>query len=97
MVSLLLLAGCASGAKVTLSPAFNPAPEDNIVYILPFTTSLVPETLSETVFNEFVDNLNKGRYRTDVKWYYILKDEIKDIDPAWLTGRVSRVASCGVI
>jgi len=85
---MLSLAGCAPQPKVTVSPAFNPAPEDNIVYVLPFTQSLVPEDFSETVFDEFVDNLNKKRSRTDVKWYYILKEELKDIDPAWLARQV---------
>lgn len=85
---LLLLQGCSSGPKVVMSPAFNPIPEDNIVYVVPFTQSLVPEDFSDTVFNEFVDNLNNSRSRTDVKWYYILKEDLKEIDPAWLTRQV---------
>ncbi|ACM18769.1 lipoprotein, putative [Geotalea daltonii FRC-32] len=88
LIAMLLLFGCASGPRVTMSPAFNPAPEDNIVYLVPFSQSLVPNDFSDTVFNEFVDNLNKNRSRTDVQWYYILKEDLKDIDPAWLTRQV---------
>ncbi|WP_243372255.1 hypothetical protein [Geotalea sp. SG265] len=87
-IVLLLLAGCAPGRQVTMSPAFNPAPEDNIVYIVPFAQSLVPQDFYEAVFDNFVDDLNKNRSRTDVQWYYILKEDLKDIDPAWLTRQV---------
>lgn len=87
-IALLFLAGCASGPSVAISPAFNPLPEDNIVYIVPFSQSLVPEEFGNAVFDDFVDDLNKNRSRTDVKWYYILKEELKDIDPAWLTRQV---------
>lgn len=88
LMLLLLLIGCASRPDVAISPAFNPSPEDNIVYIVPFSQSLVPEEFSNAVFDDFVDNLNKNRSRTDVQWYYILKEELKDIDPAWLTRQV---------
>lgn len=84
----LLLTGCAPKPQISMSPAFNPAPEDNIVYVVPFAESLVPAEFSETVFNEFIDTLNRDRLQTDVKWYYILKEEIKDIDPEWLTRQV---------
>ena len=43
-VHIILLSGCAPAAKVTMSRAFNPAPEQNIVFVLPFANSLVPET-----------------------------------------------------
>ena len=86
--SLLLLNGCAPGEKVIVAPTFNPAPEQNIVYVQPFTNSLVPESISETVFNDFVDDLNDSRLKTDVKWYYIIKEDPKDVDPAWLARQV---------
>lgn len=85
---LLLLNGCAPGAKVTMASTFNPAPEQNIVYVQPFSNSLVPEAFSETVFNDFVDDLNNSRLKTDVKWYYIIKEDPKDVDPAWLERQV---------
>lgn len=88
MTTLLLVTGCTAGPRVAMSPAFNPAPEDNIVYIVPFSQSLVPEAFSDAVFNDFVDILNRDRSRTDVQWYYILKEDLKDIDPAWLTRQV---------
>lgn len=87
-IAALLLPGCSSGPTVVKSPAFNPVPEDNIVYVVPFTQSLVPEDFSDEVFNEFVDDLNNSRSRTDVQWYYILKEELKDIDQEWLTRQV---------
>lgn len=85
---LMFLNGCAPGAKVTMTPEFNPAPEQNIVYVQPFTNSLVPESFSETVFNDFVDDLNNSRLQTDVKWYYIIKEDPKDVDQAWLERQV---------
>jgi len=82
-VHLLLLSGCAPAAKVTVSRAFNPAPEQNIVFVLPFTNSLVPEAFSETVFNDFIDNLNKDRHKGNITWFYIIKENTADVDTAW--------------
>ena len=87
-VHCLLLLGCASGTKVTMAPAFNPTPDQNIVYVQPFSNILVPDAFSETVFNDFVDDLNNNRLKTDVKWFYIIKEDPKDIDPAWLEKQV---------
>jgi hypothetical protein len=83
IVHMLLLSGCAPAVKVTMSRAFNPAPDQNIVYVLPFTNSLVPEAFSETVFNDFIDNLNKDRHKGYITWFYIIKENPADVDPTW--------------
>ncbi|HEY6006871.1 MAG TPA: hypothetical protein VIU40_01000 [Geobacteraceae bacterium] len=80
----LLLAGCAPSRSVTIAPDFKPAPEQGIVYIAPFASTLVPETFSNTVFDTFVDDLNGNRDGTNVRWFYILKEDPKSLDPAWL-------------
>ncbi|KAF0220804.1 MAG: hypothetical protein FD174_801 [Geobacteraceae bacterium] len=80
----LFLAGCAPATRVSMAPDFNPSPEQEVIYVLPFVNTLVPETFAETVFNGFVDTLNDSRARTGGKWFLIIKDEPKDVDSAWL-------------
>lgn len=81
---LLLLAGCAPATRVSMAPDFKPPPEQEIIYVLPFVNTLVPDTFAETVFNDFVDTLNDSRALTGGKWFLIIKDNPKDVDSAWL-------------
>jgi hypothetical protein len=82
----LFLSGCAA-TKVTRDRIFRPVPEDGIVYIVPFLSTLVPDSFSETVFNTFVDHLNGNLADTGVRWFYIVKEDPKEIDPAWLANQ----------
>jgi hypothetical protein len=80
----LILAGCAATGKEVVTPDFRPIPDQGIAYVIPFFTTLVPEAFNEKVFNTFVDTLNANHEATDVRWFYIVKEEFKDLDPAWL-------------
>lgn len=84
LLSSLMVTGCGPKPKVTVSPFFRPAPEVGTVYIIPFGAALVPESFSETVFNDFVDQLNRSRRETGIKSFVILKEEAKDVDQVWL-------------
>ena len=81
----LVVAGCGPKPQVTVSPSFRPAPEVETAYVVPFAGALVPGEFSATVFNDFVDQLNGRRRETGVRSFAILKDEVKDVDPAWLS------------
>lgn len=84
----LLLPGCGPKPKVTVSPSFTPAPAET-VYIIPFGAALVPESFSETVFNDFVDQLNRSRRETGIRNFVILKEEAKEVDASWLARQFS--------
>ncbi len=84
----LLLTGCSHGGNVTVSPDFKLNPEQEVIYVVPFVSTLVPADFAETVFNEFVDRLNENGAKTGVKWFFIVKEEQKDIDPSWLARQV---------
>lgn len=84
LFSSLMVAGCGPKPKVTVAPAFRSAAAET-VYIVPFTAALVPESFSETVFNDFVDLLNGRRRETGVRSFAILKDEPGAVDAGWLS------------
>ncbi len=84
LCALLFLSGCAPSRSVAIAPDFRPAPEQGVVYVAPFASTLVPETFSDAVFDTFVDDLNGNRDGTAVRWFYILKEDPKAVDPAWL-------------
>ncbi|WP_298273125.1 hypothetical protein [Geobacter sp.] len=86
LLAALMLSGCGPKPKVTVAPTFKPAAAKT-VYIIPFTAALVPESFRETVFNDFVDLLNSHSRETGVTSFVILKEEMKDVDPAWLSGQ----------
>lgn len=82
-ICLAFAAGCTSGSKVRVPEGFRP-PDQETVYIAPFTATLVPDAISEPVFNEFVDTLNRKRTIPGVTFFAIIKDDLKDVDQAWL-------------
>jgi hypothetical protein len=77
--------GCVPASKLTVAPDLKVAPEKEIVYIIPFTSTLVPNDIAETVFNELVDNLNDNNKQPDIRWFSIIKEEVP---PEWLTKQV---------
>lgn len=81
---LLLLAGCAKRPGIKVISTLTPPGETEFAYVVPFVTTLVPESFGEPAFNEFVDTLNANRGKTPVKTFLILKEELKEVDPAWL-------------
>ena len=81
---LLQTSGCATGAKVNVNPGFKPPTELHIVYVVPFTSLLVPAEISSTAFNDLVDILNESRQQLGVQQFEIIKGELRDQDPAWL-------------
>ena len=88
LLAALILAGCAPKAAVSVSPAFNPVPDQEVIQVLPFIATLVPDPIATTVFDDFVDKLNDGRNGTGVQWFVILKQEVAEVDPAWLAKQV---------
>jgi len=80
----LLLAGCAASTTVRNMGSFDPSRDRDAVYVIPFDTTLVPQQFGEPIFNDFVDLLNARRKETKVSRFVILKEELKDVEPAWL-------------
>ena len=77
---LLLLSGCASGPRVKTSPAFTIAQSQQMVPIVPFANTLVPEAFSEMVFNDFVDGMNDHQQQAGFSWFGIVKDDMKELE-----------------
>jgi hypothetical protein len=91
---LLVTAGCANSPKVTITPSFKIVASQEIMPILPFASTLVPESFSESVFNNFVDILNDNQSKTRIKWFSIIKENIQDVerqippDNIYITGEI---------
>lgn len=83
-VVLLALTGCTTTPKTRNFGDLNPQLERESVYIIPFDATLVPADFGEPIFNEFVDYLNSKRRHTKVNRFVILKEELKEVEPAWL-------------
>jgi len=47
----MLLCGCAPTSKVSVAPTFSPAPERELVYVVPFVSTLAPEPFTRKVFD----------------------------------------------
>lgn len=53
------------------------------VYLVPFTTIMVPLPVAEAVFDRFVETLNETGRSAGYE-FVILKDDLARVDPAWL-------------
>jgi len=84
LLILCLLSACVAGTKVRDFGTFDPKLQRDALYIIPFNTTLVPPGIGEPVFNNFVDLLNKQRKSTNIERFVILKEELKEVEPAWL-------------
>lgn len=84
MFVALILTSCAVSPKVKIYDSFDPRQERDAVYVIPFNATLTPPDISAPVFNEFVDRLNALRMKTRVAKFLILKEDLKDVEPAWL-------------
>ncbi|GAM08530.1 hypothetical protein OR1_00802 [Geobacter sp. OR-1] len=81
---LLLLQGCGPAVQVSVKPDFKPPVELDTVYVVPFSSTLVPADFKETAFNDLVDILNENRKKVSVQQFEIIKGELKNQDPRWL-------------
>ncbi|SNB47514.1 hypothetical protein SAMN06269301_3004 [Geobacter sp. DSM 9736] len=80
---LLLIAGCAPSARVSSPPGFV-LPEQEVMFVAPFISTLVPEAVSGPVFDDFVDILNARQSVPGVKFFSIIKDDLSELDSEWL-------------
>lgn len=76
---VLLLAGCSTTKSYT-SQAFTIAQNQQIVPVLPFASTLVPDAFAEAVFNDFVDGMNDTRAVSGFSWFAIIKDDPKEVE-----------------
>lgn len=58
-ILFLLLAGCGPKATIVKSPIFIPAPSDQVILVLPVTSIMCPQDVSETFFDHLIDRLNQ--------------------------------------
>lgn len=79
LLLFMILSGCATG-NVRTSQAFTIATNQQMVPILPFSNTLVPESFSTTVFNDYVDNMNDSRAKTGFSLFAIIKDDLKSVE-----------------
>jgi hypothetical protein len=84
----LLMTGCAAQPVVKEYTTLDAGVERESLYIVPFDATLVPPDFGDPIFNQFVDILNSRRKQTKVGRFLILKEELKDVEPAWLIKQV---------
>ncbi len=84
LLSALLMTACATAPKIRNYGDLDPRTEREALYVIPFDATLVPPDFGEPVFNEFVDRLNAMRKTTKVAKFVILKEDLKEVEPAWL-------------
>lgn len=82
LVSLLLVGGCANENRVLVARSFTVPATQEVLPILPFAGTLVPETFSTAVFDNCVDILNDNHAQTSIKWFSIIKDDLQDVTKA---------------
>lgn len=83
---ILLLSACASQVKVEQKASFAPKTHPETIFIVPFTTIMVPDTVKDRLFDRFVDQLNAAAQPIELE-YIILKQGLETIDPEWLAKR----------
>lgn len=82
---LLLLAACSTSSKTAVrkEQAFAVVPPNESLYVVPFTTVMVPREVDEGIFDEFVDALIAGGDSQQYD-FVILKRGLDTIDAEWL-------------
>lgn len=86
--AFLLLTGCSTTPTTRSYAVIDPNLERESVYIVPFDATLVPPDFGAPIFDQFVDILNARRKQTKVGRFVILKEELKEVEPAWLIKQV---------
>ena len=79
----LLLGACSATPVVKRQESFNPVPEQEKIFIAPFTAVMVPGDIEEQVFDTFVDRLNEASAGKDYE-FAILKTDLEQVDEDWL-------------
>ena len=82
VASLLVLGGCAGENRVLVARPFTVPATQEVLPILPFVGTLVPETFSTAVFDNCVDILNDNHAQTSIKWFSIIKDDLQEVTKA---------------
>lgn len=88
MGTALLLNSCAASYTIKDYSVLDPQLERETVYIVPFDATLVPPDFGDPIFDQFVDILNARRKQTKVRRFVILKEELKEVEPAWLIKQI---------
>lgn len=86
--AVILSTGCAQTARIKDFGGLDPLKEREILYLVPFNSTLVPPDFGNPIFDEFVDTLNARRKQTRVRHFVILKEELKEVEPAWLVKQI---------
>lgn len=87
LVMLLVQCGC-SGVVVQRQTSLPIMPENEALYVVPFSNTLVPSAISEPVFNDLIDTLNDSLPIAGIKSYVILKDDLATMSQDWLSRQV---------
>ena len=80
----VLMAACSFGVKVEQKESFAPRTQPQTVFVVPFTTIMVPDEVAEGLFDRFIDKLNAMQAQDGLE-YIILKQGLDAIDAGWLS------------
>lgn len=83
---VVLLSSCGPRIQVEQKEDFAPRTRPQTVFVVPFTTIMVPNEVRAGLFDRFVDQLNAAEQPVKLE-YIILKQGLEAIDPAWLAKR----------
>jgi len=86
IIGAVLLAACSFGVKMEQKEGFAPRTQPQTIFVVPFTTIMVPAEVSDGLFDRFVDNLNAVQAQDGLE-YVILKQGLDAIDAKWLKKR----------
>lgn len=84
IICSVLLSACSFGVKVEQKEAFAPRTQPQTVFVIPFTTIMVPGEVAEGLFDRFIDTLN-DLYAQNGLEYVILKQGLDNVDADWLS------------
>jgi hypothetical protein len=79
----LMLFACSFGVQVAQKESFVPRTQPQTIFVVPFTTIMVPGEVSEGLFDLFIDNLNDLHAGGDLD-FVILKQGLEAVDDEWL-------------
>ena len=88
LLAVLLLTACSAVPKTKDYSVLDPQLDLETIYIVPFDATLVPPDFGDPIFDQFVDILNARRQQTKVGRFVILKEDLKEVEPAWLIKQI---------
>lgn len=83
LILLLLLPAACGGPTTAPRTGFAPPVQGRTIFVVPFSTVMVPPEVEETVFDLLVDALNEKGAPLGFA-FVILKEGAEPVDPAWL-------------